>query len=117
MSKRKYKGRHKTETDTILNKSIGKKIREARENYIVLNKKKKCTQSKLANALYPPKTFQQVQKYEQGRNGVSTIILLQMSNFFNKPLEYFTSDATELLGKVKLPNDNSVIVSESLENV
>ena len=107
----------KTELDTILNKAIGKKIKEARENYIVLDKRKKCTQSKLANALTPPKTFQQVQKYEQGRNGVSTIILLQMSNFFNKPLEYFTSDATELLGKVKLPDDNSVKVSESLENV
>jgi len=107
----------KTELDTILNKAIGKKIKEARENYIVLDKKKKCTQSKLANALNPPKTFQQVQKYEQGRNGVSTIILLQMSNFFKKPLEYFTSDATELLGKVKLPDDNSVIVTESLENV
>ena len=117
MSKRPYNHVVKTELDTILNKAIGKKIKEARENYIVLNKRKKCTQSKLANALTPPKTFQQVQKYEKGRNGVSTIILLQMSNFFNKPLEYFTSDATELLGKVKLANDNSVIVSESLKNV
>ena len=117
MSKRKYKGRHKTETDTILNKEIGKKIKEARLNYIVLDKKKLCTQTKLANALNPPKTFQQIQKYEKGKNGVSTIILLQISNFFNKPIEYFTSDATELLEKVRPTDNSSVKVSESLENV
>jgi len=102
----------KTELDTILNKAIGKKIKEARENYIVLDKKKKCTQSKLANALNPPKTFQQIQKYEKGKNGVSTIILIQISNFFGKPLEYFTSDAIELLGQVKPPSNNSEVAPE-----
>ena len=121
----------KTEFDTVLNKAIGKKIKEARLNHVIFvktydtetkniwstPKKKPLTQSKLAKALRPPKTFQQIQKYEKGQNGVSTIILIQMSKFFNKPLDYFTSDATELLGKVKLPNDNSVIVSESLKNV
>ena len=117
MSKRKYKGRHKTETDTILNKEIGKKIKEARLNYIVLDKKKLCTQTKLANALNPPKTFQQIQKYEKGKNGVSTIILLQISNFFNKRIEYFTSDATELLEKVRPTDNSSVKVSEFFENV
>ena len=110
MSKRKYKGRHKTETDTILNKAIGNKIKEARLNYIILDKKKLCTQTKLANALYPPKTFQQIQKYEKGKNGVSTIILIQISNFFGKPLEYFTSDAIELLGQVKPPSNNSDVI-------
>jgi|21_taG_2_1085346.scaffolds.fasta_scaffold03013_9 hypothetical protein len=121
----------KTEFDTVLNKAIGKKIKEARLNHVIFvktydtetkniwstPKKKPLTQTKLANALTPPKTFQQIQKYEKGTNGVSTIILIQMSKFFNKPLDYFTSDATELLGKVKLPDDNSVIVSESLKNV
>ena len=121
----------KTEFDTVLNKAIGKKIKEARLNHVIFvktydtetkniwstPKKKPLTQSKLAKALRPPKPFQQIQKYEKGQNGVSTIILIQMSKFFNKPLDYFTSDATELLGKVKLPNDNSVIVSESLKNV
>ena len=165
MSKRKYKGRHKTETDTILNKAIGNKIKEARLNYIVLDKKKLCTQTKLANALYPPKTFQQIQKYEKGKNGVSTIILihvpetstttshtikrnklctqselaksigvtfqqiqkyergqngtsiirlLQISNFFNLPLTYFTNGVTKLIGQVKPPINNSSTIAPSL---
>tara|TARA_Y100000310_G_scaffold34919_1_gene33063 strand:+ start:749 stop:1099 length:351 start_codon:yes stop_codon:yes gene_type:complete len=110
MSKRNYRGKHKTETDTILNKAIGKKIKEARLNYIILDKKKTCSQTKLANALN--RTFQQVQKYEKGKNGVSTIILIQISNFFGKPLEYFTSDATELLGQAKSTSNSSEVAPE-----
>ncbi len=109
MSKRNYRGRHKTETDTILNKAIGKKIKEARLNYIILDKKKTCSQTKLANALNPPRTFQQIQKYEKGINGVSTIVLLQISNFFGESLEYFTSDATELVRQVKPLTDSSEV--------
>ena len=130
MSKRNYRWRKRTATDIVLNQAIGKKIKEARLNRVVLiedkntasigkecgvtfkvshlvDKKKPCTQTELANALIPPKTFQQIQKYEKGKNGVSTIILIQISNFFGKPLEYFTSEATELLGKDNPPDNNS----------
>jgi transcriptional regulator with XRE-family HTH domain len=95
--------------EKILNKEIGKKIREAR------NVKPLVTQTKLGKALNV--TFQQIQKYESGHNGLSSIKLLEVCNFFNKPLEYFTSDATELLEKVRPTDNSSVKVSESLENV
>jgi len=95
--------------EKILNKEIGKKIREAR------NVKPLVTQTKLGKAIGV--TFQQVQKYESGHNGLSSIKLLEVCNFFNKPLEYFTSDATELLEKVRPTDNSSVKVSESLENV
>tara|TARA_Y100001951_G_C11280333_1_gene264904 strand:- start:285 stop:674 length:390 start_codon:yes stop_codon:yes gene_type:complete len=116
MSKRNYRGRKRTATDIVLNKAIGKKIKEARLNRIIFindgsietfGRKKYCTQTELANALNPPKTFQQIQKYEKGKNGVSTIILIQIGKFFGKPLEYFTSEATELLGQDNLPDNNS----------
>ena len=81
----------------------------------VLRTLSKRTQSRLTKSLKV--SFQQIQKYESGHNALSSLKLLEVSNFFKKPLEYFTSDATELLGKVKLPDDNSVIVTESLENV
>ena len=115
--------------DKIYNKTIGQKIREARlENIIYTDyfdketnniwkkpKKKTITQSKLGKALGV--TFQQIQKYESGHNALSSLKLLEVSNFFNKPLEYFTSDATELLEKVRPTDNSSVKVSESLENV
>ena len=80
----------KTEFDTILNKAIGKKIKEARLNHIVFvktfdietkniwstPKKTPLTQTKLANALRPPKTFQQIQKYEKGTNSCSGFTML-----------------------------------------
>ena len=118
--------------DKIFNKTIGQKIREARMNNVIYEKeigmetdgkflgtykarKKTITQSKLGKALGV--TFQQIQKYESGHNALSSLKLLEVSNFFNKPLEYFTSDATELLEKVRPTDNSSVKVSESLENV
>ena len=118
--------------DKIFNKTIGQKIREARMNNVVYDKeigmetdgqflgtykarKMTITQSKLCKALGV--TFQQIQKYESGHNALSSLKLLEVSNFFNKPLEYFTSDATELLEKVRPTDNSSVKVSESLENV
>ena len=109
--------------DKIYNKTIGQKIREARENNIIyitngntaVPKRKLTTQQRLGKALGV--TFQQIQKYESGHNGLSLLKALQISNFFNKPLDYFTSDATELLEKVRPTDNSSVKVSESLENV
>ena len=95
------------ERDKIYNKKIGQKIREARA--------KKITQSKLGKALGV--TFQQIQKYESGHNALSSLKLLEVSNFFNKPLEYFTSDATELLEKVRPTDNSSAPSSESFKNV
>ena len=95
--------------DKIYNKTIGQKIKEAR------NVKPLITQETLGKALGV--SFQSVQRYESGDNGLSSIKLLEVSNFFNKPLEYFTSDATELLEKVRPTDNNSAPSSESLENV
>ena len=120
MSKRSYKSNCKTEEDTVLNKAIGKRIKEARINRIVfinvpeiknvsaahtVKKQKTCTQTELSKAIGV--TFQQIQKYEKGYNGLSTIKLLKISKFFGKPIEYFTGDATELLGQDNLPDNNS----------
>ena len=114
--------------DKILNKTIGQKIREARmNNFVEYNymdgensiikkaRKQTITQSKLGKALKV--SFQQIQKYESGHNGLSSIKLLEVSNFFNKPLEYFTSDATELLEKVRPTDNSSVLSSEAPKNV
>ena len=40
-------------------------------------------------------TFQQIQKYEKGTNGVSSIRLLQLSNYLKVPINYFFEDFSE----------------------
>jgi len=45
------------------------------------------TQTKVAEAINV--TFQQIQKYEKGTNGVSSARLMQISQFLNVPITYF----------------------------
>ena len=101
MSKRRYRGKVMTEEEKAINKSIGKKVKAARLA-------KKFSQTKVANKIFV--TYQQIQKYEKGLNGLSTIRLLQVSNILDEPLEYFVGDAKELLGQVKPPSNNSDVI-------
>jgi transcriptional regulator with XRE-family HTH domain len=48
------------------------------------------TQTKVAKAINV--TFQQIQKYEKGTNGVSSIRLLQLSNYLKVHINYFFED-------------------------
>ena len=48
------------------------------------------TQTKVAKAINV--TFQQIQKYEKGTNGVSSIRLLQLSNYLKVQISYFFED-------------------------
>ena len=51
------------------------------------------TQTKVAKAINV--TFQQIQKYEKGTNGVSSIRLLQLANYLKVPVNYFFEDFSE----------------------
>ena len=53
------------------------------------------TQTKVAKAINV--TFQQIQKYEKGTNGVSSIRLLQLANYLKVPVNYFFEDFPEYL--------------------
>ena len=53
------------------------------------------TQTKVAKAINV--TFQQIQKYEKGTNGVSSIRLLQLSNYLKVPINYFYEDCADYL--------------------
>ena len=52
-------------------------------------------QTKVAKAINV--TFQQIQKYEKGTNVVSSIRLLQLSNYLKVPINYFFEDFSEYL--------------------
>ena len=65
------------------NRHLGSKLRMRR---LALG----LTQTKVAKAINV--TFQQIQKYEKGTNGVSSIRLLQLSNYLKVPISYFFED-------------------------
>ena len=68
------------------NVHLGKKIRMRRLSLGL-------TQTKVAHAINV--TFQQIQKYEKGTNGVSSHRLMQLSSFLKVPITYFFEDFKE----------------------
>tara|TARA_B110000914_G_C15094742_1_gene278930 strand:+ start:119 stop:484 length:366 start_codon:yes stop_codon:yes gene_type:complete len=62
---------------------LGKKLRMRRLSLGL-------TQTKVAQAINV--TFQQIQKYEKGTNGVSSSRLMQLSSFLTVPITYFFED-------------------------
>ena len=65
------------------NKHLGSKLKIRR---LALG----LTQTKVAKAINV--TFQQIQKYEKGTNGVSSNRLMQLSQFLKVPIIYFFED-------------------------
>ena len=65
------------------NKHLGSKLRMRR---LALG----LTQTKVAKAINV--TFQQIQKYEKGTNEISSLRMMQLSNFLKVPVVYFFED-------------------------
>ena len=65
------------------NKHLGSKLRMRR---LALG----LTQTKVAQAINV--TFQQIQKYEKGTNGISSLRIMQLANFLKVPVVYFFQD-------------------------
>ena len=72
--------------DENFNIHLGKKLRLRRLSLGL-------TQTKVAQAINV--TFQQIQKYEKGTNGVSSNRLMQLSQFLKVPIIYFFEDFKE----------------------
>jgi len=64
------------------------------------------TQTKVAQAINV--TFQQIQKYEKGTNGVSSNRLMQLSQFLKVPIIYFFEDYKDFkeLGSSEMLNED-----------
>ena len=84
------------------NKHLGNKLKLRR---LALG----LTQTKVAKAINL--TFQQIQKYEKGTNGVSSIRLLQLSNYLKVPINYFFEDFSEYLINVERSKEGHMHVN------
>ena len=66
--------------ESNFNRHLGSKLRMRR---LALG----LTQTKVAQAIHV--TFQQIQKYEKGTNGISSLRIMQLANFLKVPVVYF----------------------------
>jgi transcriptional regulator with XRE-family HTH domain len=69
--------------ESNFNKHLGSQLRMRR---LALG----LTQTKVAQAINV--TFQQIQKYEKGTNGISSLRIMQLANFLKVPVVYFFED-------------------------
>ena len=83
---------------------LGKKLRMRRLSLGL-------TQTKVAQAINV--TFQQIQKYEKGTNGVSSNRLMQLSNFLKVPITYFFEDFKEFSDNKVQPQDDNLDLNYS----
>ena len=67
------------------------------------------TQTKVAKAINV--TFQQIQKYEKGINGVSSVRLLQLSNYLKVPINYFFDNYEEYLNNTNKTSESYMSVN------
>jgi transcriptional regulator with XRE-family HTH domain len=84
------------------NKHLGNKLKIRR---LALG----LTQTKVAKAINV--TFQQIQKYEKGTNGVSSIRLLQLANYLKVPVNYFFEDFSEYLVNLERSNESHMNIN------
>ena len=84
------------------NKHLGNKLKLRR---LALG----LTQTKIAKAINV--TFQQIQKYEKGTNGVSSIRLLQLSNYLKVPISYFYEDYPDYILNIEKSKEGHMNVN------
>ena len=80
------------------NRHLGSKLRMRR---LALG----LTQTKVAQAINV--TFQQIQKYEKGTNGISSLRIMQLGKILKVPVMYFFEDYPEYSEVVKSDKDNT----------
>ena len=68
------------------------------------------TQTKVAQAINV--TFQQIQKYEKGTNGISSLRIMQLANFLKVPIVFFFEDLPTS-GEESLESDKIVDLNYS----
>ena len=97
------------------NRHLGSKLRMRR---LALG----LTQTKVAQAINV--TFQQIQKYEKGTNGISSLRIMQLANFLKVPVVYFFEDypsydvsTSQDSDKVEMPDLNYSFLAKLFSNL
>ncbi len=98
--------------ESNFNRHLGSKLRMRR---LALG----LTQTKVAQAINV--TFQQIQKYEKGTNGISSLRIMQLANFLKVPVVYFyegfSSYEGEVVGNERIENLNYSFLAKLFSNL
>ena len=98
--------------ESNFNRHLGSKLRIRR---LALG----LTQTKVAQAINV--TFQQIQKYEKGTNGISSLRIMQLANFLKVPVVYFYEDFSSYEGETfaneKIENLNYSFLAKLFSNL
>ena len=98
--------------ESNFNRHLGSKLRTRR---LALG----LTQTKVAQAINV--TFQQIQKYEKGTNGISSLRIMQLANFLKVPVVYFyegfSSYEGENVGNEGIENLNYSFLAKLFSNL
>ena len=86
------------------NRHLGSKLRMRR---LALG----LTQTKVAQAINV--TFQQIQKYEKGTNGISSLRIMQLANFLKVPVVYFFENYPSYEGDSSVGTETEVDLNYS----
>ena len=84
--------------ESNFNRHLGSKLRMRR---LALG----LTQTKVAQAINV--TFQQIQKYEKGTNGISSLRIMQLANFLKVPVVYFFEEYPQYQGANLVENQSN----------
>ena len=98
--------------ESNFNRHLGSKLRMRR---LALG----LTQTKVAQAINV--TFQQIQKYEKGTNGISSLRIMQLANFLKVPVVYFYEGFStyegEVVGQERIENLNYSFLAKLFSNL
>ena len=98
--------------ESNFNRHLGSKLRMRR---LALG----LTQTKVAQAINV--TFQQIQKYEKGTNGISSLRIMQLANFLKVPVVYFYENFSmyegEVVGDERIENLNYSFLAKLFSNL
>ena len=89
--------------ESNFNQHLGSKLRMTRLSLGL-------TQTNVAQAINV--TFQQIQKYEKGTNGISSLRIMQLANFLKVPVVFFFEDFPLYQGSNPIAESSSTEVKE-----
>lgn len=102
--------RRNLEQDNWFYVELGKKLKQARKTKINNFSGKSYVVTQTAVAKAANTTFQQIQKYEKGKNQLSASKIYKLSEFFNIPVSSWFSPIEDFYKEIRDENSTDMVL-------